>query len=169
MKIRTLQIDDAAALLDFELRNRAWFEQFVLPRADSVYSQDGIATHINTCLYDYTNGTMHPCLILDDYGRIAGRANLKDIDSAERTTEIGYRIGQEYAGKGMATAAVEYLKTLAYDQWRLARLLAFVTTENPASARVLEKCGFIRGELITNRSELKSKVLDCYQYEHIPA
>jgi len=169
MKIRTLEVDDAAILLKFELQNRAWFEQYVLPRADSVYSREGIAAHIETCLNDYASGTMHPCIILDDDGRIAGRANLKDIDSVERTTEIGYRIAQEYVGKGIATEAVEYLKTLAYGQWHLARLLAFVTVENPASARVLEKCGFVKGRLIPDKSELKSKILDCYQYQHISA
>ena len=166
MRIRTLQADDATALLEFELHNRSWFEQFVLPRSDTVYSPQGMIEHVATCLDDYASGTMHPCLIFDEDGRIAGRANLKDIDALERTTEIGYRIGQDYVGRGVATEAVIFLKDLAYNQWQLTRLLAFVTTENPASARVLEKCGFVRGELIPSRSELKTKVLDCYQYLH---
>jgi ribosomal-protein-alanine N-acetyltransferase len=168
MKIRTLQVDDATALLEFELLNRSWFEQSVLPRAESFYSIDGVAAHIDTCLHDYTLGTMHPCIILDNDGQIVGRANLKDIDEVARTTEIGYRIGQAYVGKGVATEAVIFLQDLAYSQWKLKRLLAFVTTENLASARVLEKCGFMRGELIPSRSELKNKILDAYQYQHMP-
>ncbi len=166
MEIRTLRLDDAAALLEFELSNRAWFEEFVLPRAESVYSQAGMAAHIDTCLNDYAAGTMHPCVILDRDGRVAGRANLKDIDAAEWTTEIGYRIGRQHIGRGLATRAVSHLKDLAYGQWRLARLLAFVTIENPASARVLEKSGFVKGSLIESRSVLKTKILDCYQYSH---
>jgi ribosomal-protein-alanine N-acetyltransferase len=152
--------------LEFELHNRTWFEQFVLPRSDSVYSLRGIPLHIDTCLEDYTNGTMHPCVILDQNGRIAGRANLKDIASDAGTTEIGYRIGQQNIGKGLATSAVRHLKELAYDHWRLSRIVAFVTTENPASARVLEKSGLVKGPLRPTRSVLKAKVLDCYQYEH---
>ena len=166
MEIRTLQRDDAAALLKFELLNREWFEEFVLPRAESVYSPSGMAAHIDTCLHDYALGTMHPCIILDQDGHIVGRANLKDIDPLECTTEIGYRISRQYISKGLATQAVSHLKDLAYGRWRLARLLAFVTTENPASARVLEKSGFVKGRLIESRSVLKTKILDCYQYSH---
>ena len=166
MEIRILQRNDADALLEFELGNRAWFEEFVLPRAETVYSPSGMAAHIDTCLNDYAAGTMHPCVIIDQDGQIAGRANLKDIDPLERTTEIGYRIARQYIGKGLATQAVSHLKDLAYGQWRLARLLAFVTTENPASARVLEKSGFVKGRLIESRSVLKTKILDCYQYSH---
>lgn len=167
MEIRTLQKNDAAALLAFELDNRIWFEQFVLPRPDSVYTQQGIATHIEECLRDYAIGTMHPCVILDDDGCIAGRANLKDIALENGTTEIGYRIARQHVGKGVATMAVDHLKKLAYTQWKLTSLLAFVTTENPASARVLEKSGFVRRELIRNRAALKSQILNCYRYEHV--
>jgi ribosomal-protein-alanine N-acetyltransferase len=166
MEIRTLRRDDAAALLEFELGNRAWFEEFVLPRDESVYSPHGMAAHIDTCLNDYALGAMHPCVILDQDGQIAGRANLKDIDPLERTTEIGYRIARHHIGKGLATQAVSHLMDLAYGQWRLTCLLAFVTTENPASARVLEKSGFVKGRLIESRSVLKTKILDCYQYSH---
>jgi ribosomal-protein-alanine N-acetyltransferase len=167
MKIRTLQVDDAAALLEFELDNRAWFERFVLPRHESVYSTQGISAHIETCLEEFENGTMHPSVILDQGGKIVGRANLKDIDSLEKTTEIGYRIAQQYTGKGIASQAVRYLQELGYEKWRLKRLWAYVTTENAASARVLEKSGFVRGKLFQGRSELKGKTLDCYQYEHV--
>jgi ribosomal-protein-alanine N-acetyltransferase len=166
MKIRTLQVEDTAALLAFELHNREWFEQYVLPRSDSVYSYDGMSAHVDTCMRDHAIGTMHPCIILDANGRIAGRANLKDIDAQAGTSEIGYRIGQEYVGKGVATEALKYMMALAYEEWCLARLFARVSTENPASARVLEKCGFVRGELSPEISKLKAKVISCYEYEH---
>jgi len=53
---------------------------------------------------------------------------------------IGYWIGREYCGRGIATAALA--EFLGHD---LARPLhAFVAVHNIASIRVVEECGFVR-------------------------
>src|SRR5262245_40575624 len=58
----------------------------------------------------------------------------------EERRMIGCRIGREYWGRGIATAALA--EFLVHD---LARPLhAFVAVRNVASIRVLEKCGFVR-------------------------
>ncbi|MBV8665461.1 MAG: GNAT family N-acetyltransferase [Burkholderiaceae bacterium] len=170
--IRTLQAEDADRLLQFECENRAWFEQTILPRPESVYSPAGIVTHIEECLDGLARGTFHPCILVEEVegaengGAIVGRANLKNIDAAASSTEIGYRIAERCTGKGLATAAVAHLMELAYGRWKLARILAYVTVENPASARVLERSGFDRIALIPNRSAMPHKLLDCYEYLH---
>lgn len=166
LNIRTLQADDAPALLAFETENRSWFERYVLARAEATYTVEGIVEHVNACLHDFAEGKMHPCLILAE-GKIIGRANLKDIDLAAGTTEVGYRIAEAYVGRGVATYALQQLMALAYDKWQLARLQAYVTTENPASSRVLEKAGFILRGMREGKSEIKQRLLDCYHYEHI--
>jgi RimJ/RimL family protein N-acetyltransferase len=51
---------------------------------------------------------------------------------------IGYWIGREHWGKGIATAALSALLTI--DQTR--PIYAFVAKSNASSRRVLEKCGF---------------------------
>lgn len=166
MKFRTLTIDDAPALLEFELANRAWFEKTVLKREDSVYTVDGIVRHVQACLDDLARGTMHPNLMLDEDGCIAGRVNLKDIDAQAAIAEVGYRIAQKYVGRGWATASLRYLLVLAYEEWDLHSLQAFVTTENPASASVLVKCGFVRREFIPQKSLIQGRLLDGYRYMH---
>jgi RimJ/RimL family protein N-acetyltransferase len=51
---------------------------------------------------------------------------------------VGYWIGREYWGKGIATAALqEFLK-----HFKIRPLHAYVCNHNSASIRVLEKCGF---------------------------
>jgi RimJ/RimL family protein N-acetyltransferase len=53
---------------------------------------------------------------------------------------IGYWIGREYWGRGIATTALgEFL-----DHDRTRPLHAFVAVRNAGSIRVLEKCGFVR-------------------------
>jgi RimJ/RimL family protein N-acetyltransferase len=69
--------------------------------------------------------------------RVAG--NIGSWPQEERRM-IGYWIGREYWGRGIATAALA--EFLGHD---LARPLhAFVAAHNLGSIRVLEKCGFVR-------------------------
>lgn len=140
--IRTLQAEDAAPLLQFELENRHWFEQHIAPRTVEFYTPQGVRDHIGQYLDGHANGTWHPCLILDGQGRIVGRANLKDIDRQAGSAEAGYRIARDHTGRGLATRALQHLLALADGQWRLRQVLAYVVDGNPASARVLRKCGF---------------------------
>jgi RimJ/RimL family protein N-acetyltransferase len=53
---------------------------------------------------------------------------------------VGYWLGRDYWGRGIATAALS--EFLAYETTR--PLYAYVTAHNIGSIRVLEKCGFER-------------------------
>jgi RimJ/RimL family protein N-acetyltransferase len=56
--------------------------------------------------------------------------------------ELGYWIGRPFWGAGYASEAVSAAVGLFCQHFRLARLTAVVFSDNPASARVLAKCGF---------------------------
>jgi ribosomal-protein-alanine N-acetyltransferase len=79
-------------------------------------------------------------------GRVAGGIGYTLHTDVERIgAEVGYWIGVEYWGRGIATAAVRELTGLAFSAHpELQRLYAVPFSSNPASARVLEKCGFTR-------------------------
>jgi RimJ/RimL family protein N-acetyltransferase len=56
--------------------------------------------------------------------------------------EVGYWLAKPYWGRGIMTAVVQRLCRLALDEFGLVKITAHVFAHNPASARVLEKCGF---------------------------
>jgi RimJ/RimL family protein N-acetyltransferase len=56
--------------------------------------------------------------------------------------EIGYWLGQPYWGAGYATEAARAAIDYAFEDLRLERVEAGARVSNPASRRVLEKCGF---------------------------
>jgi len=162
--IRTLRLDDAAPLLAFERANRAWFERHIDRRPDDFYSVDGIQAHVAQFLDEHAQGRMHPCVIVDEHGELIGRANLKDIDGQAGTAEVGYRIGEQQAGKGLATAALRHLISLAQDEWRLASLCAYAIDGNAASIRVLERCGFVQGVAVPDIAMVEGNVVDGHAY-----
>ncbi len=55
---------------------------------------------------------------------------------------MGYWLGQSFWGKGYATEAAQGLVDLAFMFTTLRQLAAAVRVINPASRRVLERCGF---------------------------
>ena len=64
------------------------------------------------------------------------------VDPRENGPEIGYWLGVSYWGHGYATAAVRALIDHAFADLQHDALQAGVRVSNPASRRVLEKCGF---------------------------
>lgn len=63
-------------------------------------------------------------------------------DVAHRSAEIGYWLGEEYWGRGIATQALIAVTDYAFANYDLCRMYAHVFEWNPASARVLEKAGY---------------------------
>jgi RimJ/RimL family protein N-acetyltransferase len=68
-------------------------------------------------------------------GRVAGNIGSWEQDG-ER--DVGYWIGREFWGRGVATAALAQLLVIL----RARPLYAHVARHNAGSIRVLEKCGF---------------------------
>lgn len=75
-------------------------------------------------------------------------------DVERRSAEIGYWLGEAFWGKGIATSAVRALSEYAFATFDLVRLYGKVFEWNPASARVLEKCGYaFEGRLRKNATK----------------
>jgi RimJ/RimL family protein N-acetyltransferase len=69
-------------------------------------------------------------------GRVAGNVLCFERDGAR---EVGYWIGREFWGRGVATRALAALLAEVKER----PLFAGVARHNVASLRVLEKCGFV--------------------------
>jgi RimJ/RimL family protein N-acetyltransferase len=70
-------------------------------------------------------------------GRVVGNIGSWEHDGEH---DVGYWVGREHWGKGVATAALSAF----LDELRTRPLRAHVATHNLGSIRVLEKCGFER-------------------------
>jgi RimJ/RimL family protein N-acetyltransferase len=64
------------------------------------------------------------------------------VDLREDGAEIGYWLGVPYWGRGFATEAVRAVIDHAFGDLAYETLQAGALVSNPASRRVLEKCGF---------------------------
>ncbi len=64
------------------------------------------------------------------------------LNVKDRGLELGYWIGEPYWKRGFATEAAHALVDLAFRETDIAVLHASVRVINPASRRVIHKCGF---------------------------
>ncbi len=60
----------------------------------------------------------------------------------EEAPELGYWLGVDYWGQGLATEAVRAVIDFTFEQFDTGQLRAGARVANPASRNVLEKCGF---------------------------
>lgn len=80
---------------------------------------------------------------IDVAGEAAGGIGFDlQTDVGRRSAEIGYWLGEEFWGRGIATEALIVVTEYAFSNYDVCRLYAHVFAWNPASARVLEKAGY---------------------------
>ncbi|RUL47279.1 GNAT family N-acetyltransferase [Lysinibacillus antri] len=139
--LELLNRDDFEKLYEFELENRAYFEEMVPSRGEDYYHLDTFIKNNNALLIEQAQGISYLYLIKDLNGVIVGRTNLVDIDKAQGSGHVGYRVGKAYTGKGIANNALALLLEKTY-QLGIKQIFAKTTTHNIASQRVLEKNGF---------------------------
>ena len=138
-ELQLLRVDHDAAVLAFELANRAYFAAFINDRGDDFYDQFN-ARH-NAMLAEQGAGVAAYYVLVTEDGSVLGRFNLYEIQDG--TAVVGYRVAQHVAGRGLATATVRELCALAAARHGLHTLRAATSRENVASQKVLTKAGFV--------------------------
>lgn len=139
--VSRLRTEDAEDLFSFEEENRTYFERMVPSRGEEYYQLDTFLRRHEDLLAEQDRGLSYFYLIRTEAGEILGRINVVDIDPIEKLGVIGYRVGEEYIGKGVAQQALNIL----LDDLRkegFTKISGKTTTNNIGSQKVLEKNGF---------------------------
>ena len=104
-------------------------------------------------------------LAIDVNGEATGGIGLRFGHAEERTcAEIGYWLGRNHWGRGLARAAVAALVDHAFAVLPLHRIHTTVYAGNSASMRVLEHCGFQREGVLRAAVIKRGELLDAVLY-----
>jgi RimJ/RimL family protein N-acetyltransferase len=109
-----------------------------------------IATHEN----DRASGKQYAFAVARAFDNLlVGAIALRPVASEHEN--VGYWIGREYWGHGYATAATRAVVALAFSCLDCQQVTTSYLARNPASGRVLEKCGLVlvRRELRDHRGK----------------
>ena len=138
-ELKRLHVSHAPAVLAFELANRAYFAASIFDRGDDFFAQ--FTDRFDALLAEQEAGICAFHVLVAEDSSVLGRFNLVDIE--DHTAELGYRVAQHVAGRGVATATVREVCQLAAAQYGLHTLRAATTHSNVASQKVLTKAGFV--------------------------
>ncbi|MEU0953942.1 GNAT family N-acetyltransferase [Streptomyces niveus] len=142
-ELQLLRLDHAPALLAFEQENRAYFAASISDRGDSYFTD--FAVRHGDLLIEQGARLHYFHVLVDGDGsttdEVIGRFNLVEV--ADGSAELGYRMAEKAAGKGLATDAVRSLCALAAGTYGLTSLRAMTTHDNLASRAVLDRTGFV--------------------------
>jgi ribosomal-protein-alanine N-acetyltransferase len=85
-------------------------------------------------------------------------------DVHRHTAKLGYWLGEDFWRRGIMTEAVAALSDVCFENFSLRRISAEVFANNPASARVLEKAGFVLEGRLRNKVMKDGEILDSFVY-----
>ncbi len=159
-RLRPLRVEDAPAIARYadnpkvaaHLRDR-------FPQPYSV--QDAVR------FFEYAAQTLDECVAcIEVRGEAAGAIGLQFRKDIERcSAELGYWIGEPFWARGVMTGAIRCFTAWAMPRFGLTRVYAEVFAENPASGRVLEKCGFVRVGVLRKAAIKQGRYHDYVLYD----
>jgi [ribosomal protein S5]-alanine N-acetyltransferase len=161
--LRPWRIDDAAALADQANDPR------IAAQTRDVFPNPYTLADAQAFLVSAVEETPPTRLAITvDDAPVGGIGWIPGTDVSRVTAEVGYWIGVAQWGRGLAQSAVGALSdVLLRPGSGFERLEAIVFVGNEASARVLERCGYIR-EAVMRRSAVKHGVIrDQYLYARV--
>jgi [ribosomal protein S5]-alanine N-acetyltransferase len=160
-QLQRLHADHAPAVLAFELANRAYFAASIPDRGDAFFAE--YADRHSALLAEQEAGVCAFYLLVADDDSVLGRFNLYDFDNG--AAQLGYRVAQKTAGRGVATATVGELCRLAAARHGVRTLRAATADGNTASRRVLAKAGFV----VVGPADLDGEPGTWHERELVPA
>ena len=104
-ELERLRPGHAQAVLAFELANRSYFAASISDRGDAYFDQ--FAEQHRALLAEQESSVGAYYVLVAEDGSVLGRFNLYRFTGG--SAELGYRVAQHAAGRGLATAAVREL------------------------------------------------------------
>jgi ribosomal-protein-alanine N-acetyltransferase len=141
-ELQVVQSNHEAMLLQFELENRTYFAKSISDRGDHYFEMFS-ERHLEL-LAEQEAGESAYYVLVDDNEAVVGRFNLYEL--RDGAANVGYRVGQRFSGRGVATTGLRKLCQIAREEHALRTLSATTSDDNIASQRVLIKGGFVAKE-----------------------
>ncbi|MBM4162292.1 MAG: GNAT family N-acetyltransferase [Ignavibacteria bacterium] len=138
--LRTLEPDDAEGLFALTDSNRAYLRRW-LPWLDVNQTVDDTRSFIELAMRQMAGNAGFQAGIWRDY-QLAGVAGYHHLDWPNRSTNIGYWLGERFQGRGIMTKSCAVLVDYAFENWSLRRVEIRCATGNLKSRAIPDRLGF---------------------------
>ena len=140
-----LEPPDSGTLHAYYRENREHLAPWEPHRDPSFYTPEQVRKLVADRYREYRDGTSVHLSVLDDGGKMVAECNFTNIVRGPfQACTLGFSVAAACAGKGIMTGVVRQATETVFTEYGLHRIMANYMPRNAASARVLEKCGFVR-------------------------
>jgi len=120
---------------------------------------------IDATLAEYAAGTgLRFAIVLAASGEMIGSVKLYDFHEGSRRCDIGYALLQSQWGRGLIGEALNAAIGHAFATLNMNRIEADIDPRNDASAKVLERMGFVKEGYLRERWIVNGEVCDTVFY-----
>jgi ribosomal-protein-alanine N-acetyltransferase len=156
--LRPVTMKDAPDM--FEYGKNPNVAKFVFPVHDSLESSREV---IATLMMQKPLGNWG--IEFKENHKFIGTISFPRVDFHEKTAEVGYILSETYWGKGIMTEAMRAVLKIGFEACGFKTIFAEFDVANPASGRVMEKAGMIRGGTVKKSDPMSHQMKNFTRYE----
>jgi RimJ/RimL family protein N-acetyltransferase len=160
--IRPLCQSDAASLANYANNRKVWRNlRDLMPHPYALSDAEWYIGHV-------LESPRPTSFAIDVAGAAVGVIGVRLKEDIERIgAELGYWLGEPFWGQGILSEAVPAFTRWAIAEFQLTRVEAIVFEWNPASARVLEKAGFVYEGTLRRSAVKDGQVINRLMYAYL--
>ncbi len=162
IKLVPVALSDANALAALIARNVSHLQTF-MPKVVGLGTTASATSYLTSVIEKRELSQVLEWHIVQN-GVLCGAVRLNHIELACSKTSIGYYVGADFQGKGLATASVRAVIAYAFEHLGFNRVELRCATGNRASQRVAEHLGFSWEGLLRQAEFVNSEYLDHFVY-----
>lgn len=159
-ELRILEMRHAEELFVLTDQSRTYLREW-LPWLDFTKTVNDSKQYIESTLKQFASNNGFQAGIWYK-GELAGVIGLHQINWSNKSTSIGYWLGENFQGKGLMTTACKGVIDYCFKELKLNRIEIRVATENHKSAAIPEKLGFKKEGCVKQVEWLYNKYVDHY-------
>ncbi len=103
-------------------------------------------------------------IIEHDTDEKLGSIGLKIVNSDAKIAEVGFLLRTAAQGRGFASESLKLVCDYAFDNLKLNKVVGICSTSNSASAKLMEKLGFVREGCLRQNTFINHGYVDDYVY-----
>jgi ribosomal-protein-alanine N-acetyltransferase len=159
--LRLPEIEDAANIVAYQVRNRAHFKSFEPVRPDFYFTESFWKVEATNVNRGFHAGQYMRFFLFDESERTVGSTSfLLFTYGNAQSCVLAYNLDYECWGRGIMYSALQIAIQFVFDTFKIRRIQANYIPENGRSGRLLERLGFEKEGLAKEYLEIDGQWRD---------
>lgn len=168
--LKILSSDAAPIVLDFYDKNREIFEPWEPLRSEHFYTLAYQKASLSAELHRMAEGKLlrYWVFLKNDPDELVGSVCIQNIlRGPYQSCSLGYKFDQQHHHRGYALESTQKMIQIAFDEYKLHRMEAFIMPGNKPSLRLIEQLSFLYEGISRSFAQINGTWFDHKRYAYI--